>query len=172
MTTNHFLLFPRKQVVLLLNPSLKNVFSWFEYISYQHQVPKFRKLMVAANQTEIGEANSCKPSLFSCGLHISGSEWHQQEFPKVLGSRVNVQTCTSSRISPKQSWSPLERISSQCRTLALNRMARTDMGDDRLWWGFEICRDQIFLGRVRRHGHDVENTHEWWLVVLRGYKCH
>ena len=58
MTTNHFLLFSPKQVVLLFNPSLKNVFSWFEYISYQNQVPKFRKLMVAANQTEIATPNT------------------------------------------------------------------------------------------------------------------
>ena len=58
MTTNHFLLFSRKQVVLLFNRSLKIFFPWFEYISYQHQVPKFRKLMVAANQTEIATTNT------------------------------------------------------------------------------------------------------------------
>ena len=58
MRINNFLLFSHKQVILLFNPSLKNVFSWFEYISYQHQVPKFRKLMVAANQTEIATPNT------------------------------------------------------------------------------------------------------------------
>ena len=58
MRINHFLLFSRKQVILLFNPSLKNVFSWIEYISYQHQVSKFRKLIVAANQTEIATPNT------------------------------------------------------------------------------------------------------------------
>ena len=58
MRINNFPLFSHKQVILLLNPSLKNVFSWFEYTSYQHQVPKFRKLMVAANQTEIATPNT------------------------------------------------------------------------------------------------------------------
>ena len=39
-------------------------------------------------------------------------------------------------------------------------MARTDMGDDRLSRGFEISRDQIFLGWARHQGHDVENTND------------
>ena len=58
MRINNFPLFSRKQVILLFNPSLKNVFSWIEYTSHQHQISKFRKLMVAANQTEIATPNA------------------------------------------------------------------------------------------------------------------
>ena len=58
MRINNFPLFSRKQMILLFNPSLKNVFSWIEYTSYQHQISKFRKLMVAANQTEIATPNT------------------------------------------------------------------------------------------------------------------